>query len=258
MNDLTTVQEQWQQLVFAKNPPKLTDDINDEQKEKLLFYRDAVFANIEETLSNTFPITAAILDEKWFRLIRDFLAKSPPTQHLLRYVPQEFAHFIKKKQQSFLEAYPYLIELVDYELLELLLLVKPDQTILIRKKWETFPDDLKIAPLFNPDLVLRCYQWPVHFIGKNFADIEQIPQGEYYLAMYRHIETKEVQFMEVNQGLYEWWEALQETTVTLFDVLQKAKADFNKDEWGIFKQNFLDFVKNAYEQGMIVGFVAVT
>ncbi|MCP5468702.1 MAG: putative DNA-binding domain-containing protein [Deltaproteobacteria bacterium] len=152
-------------------------------------YRQLVKNGFLNVLKNLNPVANEILsEEEWEILYWDFVKKAPPRSSILRELPQEFSQYLKKYSHPLEEKYPYLGELIEYEYLEVEVRYAPNRP----KKMQ------KDLVYLNPAHALGVYQWPVHFIEKQKSDPTQLPQGRYYLFLWRQSKDYEVKFMEVN------------------------------------------------------------
>ena len=250
MSNLQSIQENWHKLIFAEKGEVVVDGLAAKKRERLVFYREAIFKTLRETITSCYPISAAILGAQWPKLIREFLVKAPPQNHLLKFVSEEFYQFFKKCGHALKQRFPYLEELLDYELLELLLVYKEEDDLLSWIPGQA-RDDVEY-PLFNPVMVIRQYAWPVHFISEKNCELKNLPVGQYYLCVYRDPKTLGVNFMEVNAGVYEWWrEGLREPKA-IEESLKEWLQEIPPELQGAFKEQFFAFVQEARERGIIL------
>ncbi len=180
MSSLAEIESFWGQV--CRNP-----DFNAEGRFKS--YRNLVKNGFLEVLQNLNPVANEILSqEEWETLYWDFVQKAPPRSSILRELPKEFAQYLKNDSHPFAKKYPFLADLIEYEYLEVAVRYAPNP-----------PDKVQAGLLYlNPAHALGHYQWPVHFIDQENSKPEKLPQGNYYLFLWRKRQDYEVKFMEVN------------------------------------------------------------
>jgi len=255
MSNLQSIQENWHKLIFAEKGEVVVAGLVAKKRERLIFYREAIFKTLRETITSCYPISAAILGAQWPKLIREFLVKAPPQNHLLKFVSEEFYRFFKKCGHALKQRFPYLEELLDYELVELLLVYKGEDEEGNGRFFADAQNDINydnVSPIFNPVMVIRQYAWPVHFISEKNCELKNLPVGQYYLCVYRDPKTLGVNFMEVNAGVYEWWrEGLREPKA-IEESLKEWLQEIPPELQGAFKEQFFAFVQEARERGIIL------
>lgn len=189
-------------------------------------YRHLVKSGFLDVLKNLNPVANELLsDGEWEVLYWDFVQKAPPQSSILRQLPQEFAEYLKTRAHPLVERYPYLGELIEYEYLE----------VAVRYGLNP-PEKMKPAWLYlNPAHALRAYHWPVHFIDKNNSEPQNLPQGKYYLFLWRHSKNYEVKFMEVNPLVASLLEALVEKPFLRPALIQRVA----KEHQILLSENFI-------------------
>lgn len=177
---LSQVETFWSQVCF---------DPDFKPEGRFQTYRELVFEGMLDVLQNICPVARGILsEEEWKQIFWDFLRKAPPQSVVLRRLPFEASQYLKANTHPLSKRYPWLGELMEYEYLEVgLRFAEEDQG--------STPDG-KIR--LNPAHALGIYTWPVHFISEKNYDPNQLPRGEYSLLLWRHPESLEIKFMEIN------------------------------------------------------------
>lgn len=134
--------------------------------QRMQIYVDLLFNNLQDFLSTTFPVTYSILsNNEWLSLVRAFYAEHACQTPYFREIAGECVQWLSQRQPSLAlcQKYPFLIELMHYEWVEIALLSDPSA---IDDNLIQAPADLLNNPLvLNPVLLLQAYQYPVQRIS---------------------------------------------------------------------------------------------
>ena len=185
------------QYAFAahiRDPANVPAPANIEDR-RMAVYRDLFFNNLKSLLSTTYPVLKAVHgDERWRRLIREFMKKhSAQTPYFLK-LPAEFLDFLQHEYDAGDDDFPFLLELAHYEYAELELSIAD-----IENDFETIEPDgdcLAGVPVKSELSWLFAYHFPVHRISSDFIPEEPLQQPV-YLAITRNAAGK-VRFTELN------------------------------------------------------------
>ena len=185
------------QYAFAahiRDPANVPAPPNVEDR-RMAVYRDLFFNNLRSLLSTSFPVLKALHGEqRWRRMIREFMKKhSAQTPYFLR-LPAEFLDFLRNEYETGEDDFPFLLELAHYEYAELELSIAD-----IENDFDGVDADgdlLTGVPVKSARTRVFAYQYPVHRIAKDFIPTEPSPQPV-YLAVTRNAEGK-VRFTELN------------------------------------------------------------
>ena len=154
-------------------------------------YVELLFNNVEDFLSNCFPVLRSILeDAAWNALVRQFYAEHACTTPYFREIPAEFVQWLSSATLS--DHPPFLLELAHYEWVEIPLMLA-DSSI----DWEQIDPDgdlLDGIPGLNPVLLLQSYQYPVHRIGPDY--LPETPEPT-HLLLIRNPSSK-IEFIVLN------------------------------------------------------------
>jgi len=158
-------------------------------EERVQVYRRLFFNNVRALLSGNFPVATAILGDDFERLLRRFYAAGAAHTPRFTELGRSLIDYLESMPELWQSQWPYLLELMDYEWLELELMLAPDQplTLIIAES----------EPLWAvaAELRLRGYQYPVHQLRPQFQPSE--PTGPYFLLLYRE-PAGAVRFMALN------------------------------------------------------------
>ncbi|MDQ5768568.1 HvfC family RiPP maturation protein [Thiothrix subterranea] len=174
----------------AANPPPAGVDVA-----RAGVYVKLLFNNVEDFLSNCFPVIRSILDDvAWNALVRQFYAEHACTTPYFREISAEFVQWLTDRFAStpLSEHLPFLLELAHYEWVEIPLTLA-DATI----DWQHIDPDgdlLDDTPVLNPVMLLQSYQYPVHRISAAYHPHTPEPT---HLLLIRNRENK-IDFIELN------------------------------------------------------------
>ena len=209
--ETTTIATQREFAAHLRAPDEQAMPANLEDR-RVQIYRDLVYKNIFNFISTSFPVfKKTSSDDYWHALIRDFLityrAESPYFSDLAR----EFLEYLETRAaQALPEDPPYMLELAQYEWVEVGLLLADEEApenIFAELLSDTTTEELLNDSNFN-SLVLKAkpslsaLAWPlqygfaVHKIGVDFVPDKPEP-APVFLIVYRNRNDR-VKFMESN------------------------------------------------------------
>lgn len=162
---------------------------------RLAIYQELVFNNIEEFLSNAFPVLRRISrDEQWLELVRDFIVEYRAATPLFPEMPREFLEYLAHTRVPRSHDYPFLQELVHYEWMELAVAIS--DALIDECGIDKEGSLLSGIPLLSPLARLCSYRFRVHRIGPAYLP-EQPAALPTHLLIYRNQEER-VNFIELN------------------------------------------------------------
>ncbi|MDH5785702.1 MAG: putative DNA-binding domain-containing protein [Chromatiales bacterium] len=160
---------------------------------RMAAYAELFYNNINECLSNAFPVLHKLHDdEQWHTLVRDYFSRHRATTPLFHEMPREFLLYLQQEREEHESDHPFMWELAHYEWIELELLTSED----VLPKTLSDGDLLIDRPVLSPLTRILSYHYAVHQIGPD--NIPQQP-GETltHLLVYRDSQDK-VGFIELN------------------------------------------------------------
>ena len=166
-------------------------DIPGVRAERAVHYRRLVFNVIEGAIRNAFPIAFNTLEEsEWLFLVNDFFTNHNPQAPELWKLAGEFYRYTKVNHKDLHHKYPYLIDLLTFEWVEIEVFMMEDINCLEVNT----PSDVLLEPLIlNKESALLSLSYPV-FAHRGEALLDK--KGSYFLFIYRDTESKKVKFSE--------------------------------------------------------------
>lgn len=172
--------------------------------EGVSLYSSLIRLGQKDLMLSIYPGCARVIGRSFEDLIYQYMETFPAEHFNFNRAASRFSVFLKEHCQRLVEKFPFLPELADYEWIELEVLEHPaDQRAAHEKIALSSPDDFsKQAPLVNPTLILRKYQYPIDKIVDWLRDDVRLPRrikkAEVRLAVYRSARTNSARFLALS------------------------------------------------------------
>ncbi|MBS1953091.1 MAG: putative DNA-binding domain-containing protein [Cyanobacteria bacterium SZAS-4] len=211
----------------------------------------------QDLMASIYPYCAKILKKKWEPTVREYFLAYPPNHYNLNRAAQRFPTYLKSEGSHFLKKYPFLVELADYEWLEMELLevddeVKPQPNLVLSK-----PDHfIQFAPLLNPVLLLRQYEYPISEIVEKLdgkKSISGIKPRSSRVAIYRHPLTNHCKYLDVGEIAFEVIQASIDVPHSYSDLISLAVSRSTNSDPQKTVVEFLDLVEKLQEIQVFIG-----
>lgn len=166
---------------------------------RMRVYDELVYDKIEACLRRAYPVLSGCYREAdWQALVRDFLRRHRCHRPQFFRVAEEFLDYLNDEREPGVADPPFLLELADYEWLELVLYI--DET---SPDWEAVDPDgdlLAGAPVLSPLAHHLVYRYPVHAIDADALPAEP-PETPTCLIVYRELDgAQEVRYLQTNMA----------------------------------------------------------
>lgn len=224
---------------------KIIDQLDAVNVRGIRYYRELIFNIIYDGICNAYPITTDFLGEKkMMELTHQFFSHFKCKTPQVWAMPGEFIEYIREYQIELCLKYPFLYDLLLFEWIEIELFMMPDKTLPnVSEKGDILTDKL----VLNPETKALFFYYPVHLLHPK--NIKKKHKGEYFLLAYRHPESKQVIFTELNHLAYQIIRSLNEKPTSFSEIRKQLLAsDFQVDE------NLIHFIEMAFENKIIIGF----
>ncbi len=161
---------------------------------RLDVYRTAVYANIEGFMRDNYPRVRAVMnDHQWLAMVRDYLLRHRARAAAFVDLPREFLAYLEHTYEA-PAGLPFLSEVAHFDWLETLL--GADPRCLRREGIDHHGDLLAGVPIANPIMVMQCYRFPVHAIGRAYLPLVA-PAQTTVIAAFRDTQH-EYGFLDLN------------------------------------------------------------
>lgn len=212
-------------------------------------YRRLVYNVVDDTLRTAFPLTLDLLEEnEWNDLVENFFANHACQSTSVWQMPKEFYEYVMDQQLKIIDKYPFLFELLLFEWIEIELYMMEDKIIPNYKSEGNIESDRLV---FNPEFVVMNFAYPFHL--KNPNAITETDKGNYYLLIFRDIESGEVHFIDISY-LFAWIILkINETKKSLKEIGLEASLEFNI-EYDLLIERTKELFSQLHSQKFILGF----
>ena len=220
-------------------------------------YVDLLFNNLDDFLSGHLPITHHILSAtalpttQWHSLVRQFYAEYACQSPHVRDISGEFVQWFSGcfAEHPLRAAYPYLLELVHYEWVEIPLMLNDTVVDWAHATTITPATDLLDTPLrLNSVMLLQSYQYPVHKISAEWHPSAPEPV---FLLLLRN-PTGKVETITLNTVTARFVELLQMQHTTRQAITLIAEEISYPDHTQLL-QFGLQLLAQFREQHVIIG-----
>lgn len=134
--------------------------------DRMQVYRELLYNNVVSFIDSVFPVAQSLLSEQeWAALQHDFFSQARCKSPFYMDISKEFLEYLQSHQSSITDKYPWLLELLHVEWMEL-------QVELAEFEWPDSAHFLQLEDINNLDdhCALRCsvpiwvlgYQWRVY------------------------------------------------------------------------------------------------
>ncbi|PDS23827.1 HvfC/BufC N-terminal domain-containing protein [Flavobacterium branchiophilum] len=211
-------------------------------------YRRLVFNVVKDTLKNAFPLTRKHVGKKrWKKMVSYFFENHQCQTPQVWKLPQEFCDYYEKNPLPFKKEFDFIQELLQYEWLEIEVFMMEDLPFEAFKTKSNSNQDIVVP---NPEIRILPLSFPIH--QKKIKKITKADKGQYFVAIHRNFETKQVSFHDLSYPVVALLLALHEKDTTTNDLIQTF-TEYEKD---IEKATTFvkDFIAFAQSKSMILGY----
>ena len=224
-------------------------DIKGVKKERLHHYRRLVYNVMFGLQEKSYPILCSILSVPEFKeLINAFNTKHDAQSVQVWKVPGEFYLFVKDFDSPLKLKYPFLVDLMYMEWMEILVYNRPDREI---PKFKAQQPALKDFAVVNPDYDVIELNYPVH--KGNYDDIFSL-EGRYFLLMFRNVDSNKVHFVEVSALHKDFIEGMT-AEAAMDDLIERLIKEYDLYNVPDLHAKLMAFVSKLYSDGFILGIV---
>jgi len=217
-------------------------------KEKNVYkYRELIYNVVNDSLQAAYPLTNDLLKkQEWEELVHNFFRSHRCRSPQIWQMPKELYEFVKESEDHLQKKYPYIIDLLLFEWMEIEVYMMND----IEPGRYTTLGNFKIDELvLNPEIRILSLQYPVHF--KNTIQIAAEDAGQYYVGIHRDPDTGRVHFTDIQYPHVEVIEKLLEAQPnyqTLVDLFSKYASP------EIASEALNNFIKASLDSKLLLGY----
>ena len=223
-------------------------DIPGINQENVKHYRRLVYNVVDDMLQNAYPLAYELLTSKeWKSSVTDFFINHACQSPQVWYMPKEFYFYFKESANSLLLKYPFLIELLAFEWVEVELFMMEDLAGHAKKEGDCTSSKL----VLNPEHQLLSFEFPVHL--KKSKKITAKDRGNYFVIAHRNLNG-EVIFTDTSPALIRMIEYLTESSKTVNALFMQFELEYKLNITHDDRQAVINFFENAYQSQFILGF----
>lgn len=232
--------------------PQLNPKPADVEARRMKIYTELFFNNVEDFISNTYPVLKTITPEdEWNKMMRDYFSNHLSHTPLFPEMPREFLKYLENERDNSNDP-DFIKELAHYEWIELALMTSDlDKDI----SWDNIDKDgdlLNNQPVMSPLAWHLTYQYPVQQISENFIP-EKPLEHPVYLLVYRD-KKDEVHFMELNPVTALLIQLINECNgLTTKQILEKIAEQMNHPEPNIVIEGGYQIIQDLKARNVILG-----
>ena len=244
-------QMQYEFAAHIRNPEKNKKPGGIEDR-RMKIYSDLFFNNVEDFISNTYPVLKSIIpEEQWLEMIRDYFSNHLSQTPLFPEMPREFLKYLETERNN-PEDPAFIKELAHYEWIELALMTSElDQDI----DWETIDTEgelLNGKPVLSPLAWPLTYHYPVQKISPDFMPDSPSEQPT-YLLIYRD-KNDEIHFIELNPVSALLVQLITEDNhLTSREMLEDIAAQLNHPDPDVVIQGGYQILQDLKDRNVILG-----
>lgn len=181
-------------------------------KENVRKYRELVYNVVDDSLQSAYPLTFNLFDKsEWDKLVHDFFSSHHCQSPQIWKMPKELIDYVKEFEKTHLNTYPFLIDLLLFEWMEVEVYMMEDIEVNSGMPIGSIKSENLIL---NPEIKVLALQYPVHL--KKANEIKPEDKGQYFVSMHRDPETGRVHFTD-----------MQYPHVEVIEILSLQPHDFH-------------------------------
>ncbi|HAI96468.1 MAG: DUF2063 domain-containing protein [Cycloclasticus sp.] len=230
--------------------PKNANKPADIEERRLNIYRDLLFTNISNVLSDGFPVLRKLHSEQqWANICQDFYHRHPSKSPYFADISQEFIQYLQNERANSATSntdFPFLLELAHYEWIELVISIAEETTNNL-----AITDPINQTLTIAPTALAVAYTYPVHKISPDFLPSAP-PEHPTYLTVYRDTENK-TGFLETNAMTHALLTALTNNTHTVTnDILFQLAQHLQHPKPEIVIEGGLSILNDFIQRGIVI------
>jgi hypothetical protein len=229
----------------------IIDNFPEVDQNACIFYHQHLKKKLSRLLSHTFPLTKEALDDRgqWEKAVASFLANSSAPKDTPFNLSHAFSSYIFNSLEEN-QGHPYLKDLLNFE--------RQITEIFYMENIPSPPftsngNRLESAVVLNPEHCLIQFEYPVF----KYKASELAPhKGSYYLLLYRHKHSFNVELVELSELYFLALAKMAHQPIPLLSALEAAADHLKIEADNIDPAEALDFFDSMHAQGAFLGFAS--
>lgn len=209
----------------------------------------------QDVMQSIYPFCARVIGNKWEDVVCDYLETYPPEHYNLNRTASRFPQYLSNSKWT--ARYPFIVELADYEWLEMELLEQNTKVAVTSSISFTKPEEFEThAPLINPVLAIRKYAYPIPTLAERLQAThtkrKTVPQVRTHVVVYRHPEHY-CKFLEIGETTSKVLEAAREKKQSYSDLISIAVSASQERDPQKTVLDFITMTEKLHELFVFVG-----
>lgn len=252
MPDLPLFKKAQYEFAAHIRDPQLNPKPADVEARRMNIYTDLFFNNVEDFISNTYPVLKSIMPEnQWLEMIRDYFSLHLSHTPLFPEMPREFLKYLENERNNPNDP-AFIKELAHYEWIELALMTSDLDETINWNKIDVEGDLLNNTPVLSPLAWSLSYQYPVQQISEDYIPDKPLEQPV-YLLVYRD-KDDEVLFMELNPITAMLIQLINEDNgLTSQQILESIAEQMQHPDPNVVIQGGYQIIQDLKNRNVIIG-----
>lgn len=216
----------------------------------------------QDVMSSMYPYCSQMLGDRWESFVEAYFLQMPPAHFNLNRICQPFAQYVTAHGGIYLERYPYLAELADYEWVELEKMEDPTE---IKEGVREAIDSPELfaawAPIVNQTMTLRHYSYPILEIVERFEQKKKpkkkVAKQDSFVAFFRDPHSHSTRFFDLGETAAKIVEVAATRTTSYQELLQLAIASTPNCAANNTALDFLELIEDLQQSHLFVGSIVV-
>ncbi|MBX9693767.1 MAG: DNA-binding domain-containing protein [Cyanobacteria bacterium] len=239
----------------SKINSKLAADID---RRGVALYAKLIQRGRMEVMDSIYPACAMVLGKHWIGAVEAYMETCPPDHFNLNRSAKNFSQFLSTSSPSLVKKYPFLPELADYEWIELEVLESDKEYSpgigLTLDSPEKFQD---YAPVVNPVLIIRRYEYPIAKIVDLLQEDKALPRKlkpeAVILAVYREPEEHDSKFLELTELSNQLIEQASQNPTSYAQLVSFAIETSGSNNPQVMIVEFLELIEQLQKLKLLLG-----
>lgn len=240
---------------YLSLPPEILEQID---RRGVELYAELLNIGHQDLMENIYPGCAKLIGDKWGQIVDHYLEHFPPAHFNLNRAAEHFPQYLREHGYRYTRTYPYIVELADYEWLELDILEHPGKVVKFPQIALTDSGQFaSLRPVVNPVLAIRRYKYPIPEIVQHLEDDCCVPKDVApkvtHVIDYRDPDSKDCRFLEVGEITARLVQCALERPVSYKEMIAMSLAEAGQVSAQDCVIQFLEMVEQLQERSLFVG-----
>ena len=219
-------------------------------------YGELLRFGLHDVMESIYPYCSKLLGKKWSGIVDDYRRKFPADHHNFNRLCKNLPQYFSLYGGSNLERYPFLVELADYEWIELEKMEEDVDIQTYEHTQLTSPEQIAaLGPVVNPTLSVRDYKYNILEIASYIESGRKLPkmkEERTLVAVYRRADSHRCKFVEIGEAAAKIVEISRQFTTyqALIPIVVALTPELPPQE---SVAQFLELVEDLQELGIFVG-----